>query len=197
MLQAKEIKGVVYRMKHLTGGWLVEVPEGADTVAALAAFAAEQAVCGYIITSVTRIFPCSKDTPRMAILSSKEYKEAVKKLLSRKTGKGAPATLEEFKTRVDAAGWSCYDARDDFSTELCFELGKMSPAGEDFYIYVSGSTLESLVQNLASQASDFDEEEHVKLNMGANGAPDLATLVSDATDIHEMLHELADIVCGR
>lgn len=197
MLQAKEIEGMVYRVKHLTGGWLVTVPEEEDPVAALAEFAAERAIKGYIITSITRIFPCFKDTPLMAILSSKEYKEAVKKLLSRKTGKGAPATLEEFKARVDEAGWSCSDASDDPSAELCFELGKMSPAGEDFYIYISGSTLESLVQNLASQARDFDEEEHVKLNMDANGAPDLATLVSDATDIHEMLHELADIVCGQ
>ena len=27
MYKAKEIEGVVYRVKHLTGGWLVEVPE--------------------------------------------------------------------------------------------------------------------------------------------------------------------------
>ena len=60
MYKAKEIEGVVYRVKHLTGGWLVEVPETEDPIEALATFAAEKSVKGYIITSVTRIFDCSK-----------------------------------------------------------------------------------------------------------------------------------------
>lgn len=38
MYKAKEIEGVVYRVKHLTGGWLVEVPETEDPIEALATF---------------------------------------------------------------------------------------------------------------------------------------------------------------
>lgn len=34
MYKAKEIEGVVYRVKHLTGGWLVEVPETEDPIEA-------------------------------------------------------------------------------------------------------------------------------------------------------------------
>ena len=84
MYKAKEIEGVVYRVKHLTGGWLVEVPETEDPIEALATFAAEKSVKGYIITSVTRIFDCSKDTPRMAVISTKEFKSEVKRLMDEK-----------------------------------------------------------------------------------------------------------------
>lgn len=196
MSKAKEIEGVVYRVKHLTGGWLVEVSEEDDPIEALANFAAEKSVKGYIITSVTRIFACSKDTPRMAILSSKEFKNEVKRLME--AAKKVPVgTLDELKDRIAVAGWSCYESRDEDTGEVELEVGKMSPAGEDFYIYISGKTVEELVASLNSQEFNFDEDEHVKLVMESRGAPDLATLVKDAADIHEMLRELADMVSGR
>lgn len=200
MSKAKEIEGLVYRVKHLTGGWLVEVPETEDPIEALAKFAAEKSVMGYIITSVTRIFDSSKDTPRMAILSSKEFKNEVKRLMeteNERAQRGPVGTLDELKDRIDTAGWSCYESRDEDSGEVGLEIGKMSPAGEDFNIYISGKTVEELVEDLNSQEYNFDEDEHVKLVMEANGAPDLATLVKDAADIHEMLSELADLVSGR
>lgn len=200
MSKAKEIEGVVYRVKHLTGGWLVEVPETEDPVEALAMFAAEKSVKGYIITSVTRIFTCSKDTPRMAVLSSKEFKSEVRRLMEEqeKRGRSGPAeTLDELKDRIDAAGWSCFESEVEATGEVELEVGKMSPAGEDFYIYISGKTVEELVASLNRQEFDFDEDEHVKLVMESRGAPDLATLVKDAADIHEMLRELADMVSGR
>lgn len=198
MAKAKEIEGAVYRIKHLTGGWLVNVPEGEDPTESLAIFAAEKAVTGYIITSVTRIFPDSKDTPRMAILSSKEFKAEVKRLMDKvKNGKNPAKTLEEFKDRVDSAGWSCTESKNQDTGEVELEIGQASPAGEDFYIYICGETVEELIRSLDMQACDFDEDEHVKLVMDTRGAPDLATLVKDAADIHEMLRELADLVCGR
>lgn len=200
MSKAKEIEGIVYRVKHLTGGWLVEVPETEDPVEALAMFAAEKSVKGYIITSVTRIFTCSKDTPRMAILSSKEYKSEVRRLMEEqeKRDRSGPAeTLDELKDRIDAAGWSCFESKVENTGEVELDVGKMSPAGEDFYICIFGKTVEELVASLDRQEFDFDEDEHVKLVMESSGAPDLATLVKDAADIHEMLRELADMVSGR
>lgn len=83
MAKAKEIEGDIYRVKHLTGGWLVEVHVTENPTEALAKFAAEKTVEGYFITSVTRILACSKDTPRMAILSSKEFKAEVKRLMNK------------------------------------------------------------------------------------------------------------------
>lgn len=200
MSKAKEIEGVVYRVKHLTGGWLVEVPETEDPVEALAKFAAEKSVKGYIITSVTRIFACSTDTPRMAILSSKEFKSEVSRLMKEQDERGQRGpveTLDELKDRIYAAGWSCSELRDDDTGEVGLEIGQTSPAGENFYIYISGKTVEELVDNLNSQEFYFDEDEHVKLIMDANGAPDLATLVKDAADIHEMLRKLTDMVSGQ
>ena len=79
-MAGKEIKGIVYRVKHLTGGWLVEVPEDKDPIEELAQFVADRAAQGYTISSVTRIFDCSSDTPRIAVLSSPEYKAARKRL---------------------------------------------------------------------------------------------------------------------
>ncbi|WP_191396162.1 hypothetical protein [Flavonifractor sp. An306] len=199
MASAKEITGVVYRVKHLTGGWLVEVPETEDPIEALAKFVAKKSIKGYIITSVTRIFACSKDTPRMAILSSKEYKEEINRLMeeAKKKPKERAKTLDELKDRIDTAGWSCSESKDENTGDVELELGRMSPAGEDFYIYVCGQTVEALISNLDNQACDFDEDDHVKLVMNMRGAPDLAALVKDAADIHEMLRKLSDTVCGR
>lgn len=198
MAKALEIEGVVYRVKHLTGGWLVEVPETEDPIDALATFAAEKAVKGYIITSVTRIFDSSKDTPRMAILSSKEYKAEVKRLMEKKNAsKIPPKTLTELEDRVDTAGWSCYETQDKATGEIELELGQASPAGEDFYFCINGKTVDDLIASLNEQVCNFDEDEHVKLVMESRGAPDLATLVKDAADIHEMLRDLSDAVSGR
>jgi len=82
-MAAREIEGIVYRVKHLSGGWLVEVPAGKDPMEELGEFVAERALKGYIITSVTRIFDSSTDTPRVAVLSSSEFKAARKRLMER------------------------------------------------------------------------------------------------------------------
>lgn len=75
------------------------------------------------------------------------------------------------------------------------ELGKHSPAGEDFSFYVGNK--ENLAEEAREYADDFDIEEHVRelLNAKANGfagVPDLKTLAEDADDIKGMLDELAD-----
>lgn len=80
-MAAREIEGIVYRVKHLSGGWLVEVPEDKDPMEELGEFVAERSMKGYIITSVTRLFGASTDTPRVAVLSSSEFKAARKRLM--------------------------------------------------------------------------------------------------------------------
>ena len=80
-MKSREIKGLVYRVRTLSGGFLVEVPEDVDHMQELGEFCAEMVHKGHHITSVTRVFACSTDTPRISVLSSKEYKDAMKRLM--------------------------------------------------------------------------------------------------------------------
>ena len=193
MYKAKEIEGVVYRVKHLTGGWLVEVPETEDPIEALATFAAEKSVKGYIITSVTRIFDCSKDTPRMAVISTKEFKSEVKRLMDEKAyyeqAETYPETIEELTARAEAAGWSV--DRDEDGEQIRLSFGQSTPAGEDFWFDACGEDVEEVVDSVKWYALDFDCDEHVREVMNGQGSPDLTTLVEDAKAIQEMLDELA------
>lgn len=193
MYKAKEIEGVVYRVKHLTGGWLVEVPETEDPIEALATFAAEKSVKGYIITSVTRIFDCSKDTPRMAVISTKEFKSEVKRLMDEKAyyeqAETYPETIGELTARAEAAGWSV--DRDEDGEQIRLSFGQSTPAGEDFWFDACGEDVEEVVDSVKRYALDFDCDEHVREVMNGQGAPDLTTLVEDAKAIQEMLDELA------
>lgn len=83
----RKINGSLYRVKTAYGGYLVEVSEG-KPIQELAQFCAELSLKGETITSVTRIFVISKDTPRISVLTSPEYKRALKGL--RKNG-GKPS----------------------------------------------------------------------------------------------------------
>ncbi len=83
-MKAREIKGLVFRVKLVYGGnILVEIPED-DVDAELAKFCADLSVKGYSISSVSRVFPDSNATPRVSVLSTKEYKDEVKRLLNEK-----------------------------------------------------------------------------------------------------------------
>lgn len=85
-MEAKRIKGNVYRVKFPTGGLLVEVPEGSDDICELAKFCANLSMSGYIITSVTRVFDSDGATPKVSVLSTKEYKNEIKRLTKEKKG---------------------------------------------------------------------------------------------------------------
>lgn len=81
--------GNLYRITTCFGtGFIVEVDEDENEKQSLADCCAELELQGYHITSVTRIFSCSRETPRISVLSSKEYKLALKK-------KDAHKALEE------------------------------------------------------------------------------------------------------
>lgn len=62
----------VYRITYAYGGQLVEC----DSEAALIQYCAKQAAIGRSITSVSRIYADRKETPRMKVMSTKEYKDA-------------------------------------------------------------------------------------------------------------------------
>lgn len=75
--RARPIQGCVYRVKmHPDRAILVET-SAENSWHELVNFCAYMVAQGNIITFVTRIFPFSTDTPRVAVLSSKDYKEAL------------------------------------------------------------------------------------------------------------------------
>lgn len=193
----KEIQGLVYRIKTKSAAWLVEVDEGEDQIAELAKFCAEKAVAGYIITSVTRIFDCSTDTPRIAVLSSPEYKVASaaarKEQAYREQPVSPPESIEELVDRAEYAGWAVNDNTENSSIiELEFE--KYSPAEEDFVFSISGESTSALLEAMQDYILNFDEDEHIRLNIGCKGAPSIMKLAMDASAIQEMLNDLYFVV---
>lgn len=72
-------------------------------------------------------------------------------------------------------------------------LSKYSEAGEDFSfdIPIFKSTKE-LIEELDNYYMNFDVVEHAKMNDGANGAPDIETLIEDAKSIENDLKILVD-----
>jgi len=79
-LKAKRIEGIVYRIKTTHGGFLVEVPNEGDTIGELARYCANLSMSGYIISSVTRVFDADTATPRVSVLTTKEYRDEIKRL---------------------------------------------------------------------------------------------------------------------
>ena len=86
-MEAKRIEGVVYRVKTTHGGLLVEVPIEDSSFAAfdeaekkLARYCAKLTMSGYIITSVSRVLEAENATPRVSVLTTKEYRNEIKRL---------------------------------------------------------------------------------------------------------------------
>lgn len=91
---------------------------------------------------------------------------------------------------LEDQGWSVESYTDDGRVEI----GKCSPAGEDFNICVD---VDGIADAVAEYAADFDTEEHIRMWIEANasgvgGVPSIKALVEDADAIREMLDELAD-----
>lgn len=83
MRKCHEINGLVYRVKTLKGSFLVECDaEYADEQ--LVDFCSDLSLEGHHITSVTRIFADSSDTPRIAVLSTTEYRAVLDKKIKDK-----------------------------------------------------------------------------------------------------------------
>lgn len=91
---------------------------------------------------------------------------------------------------LDRLGWDdpyyCDDGR--------VEIGKYSPAGEDFSICVE---VEDFLRSVAEYAAGFDTEEHVEMwieakRNGVSGVPSAYGLCKDADEIQKMLDELTN-----
>lgn len=193
-----ELKGAVFRVRALTNAWLVEVPFEEDHIAALARFCAEKELIGHHITSVTRIYDCSKDTPRIGVLSTPEYKEALcqvrKEMAYREQPQSYPKSVEELISRAEYKGWSVSMSCEESIGTIYLEFSQASPAGEDFYFDANGKDAEELTDDVIQYALDFDQEEHIKLMLEMQGNPGATALVEDAAEIQEMLNDLAEAV---
>lgn len=74
--------------------------------------------------------------------------------------------------------------------EVCVDLEKYSPAGEDFIFTVSVNDFEG---DIIRYWQGFDPEDHARTVHGMRGAPDsLRTLIEDADAIEAMVKELHD-----
>jgi len=95
--------------------------------------------------------------------------------------------FDEIREVAEPLGWNLTLLNDN-----SIEIGKYSPAGEDFTFDISGDA--DYVQQIIDFADNFDVDDHVQMWIGGNGAPSVSRLVDDARDIQEMLNELADAV---
>lgn len=100
-----------------------------------------------------------------------------------------PDLLEALKRKAEDLDWSWDEDEDGY-----VQLGKYSPAGEDFFIVVNAG---NLVDEIRDYSDSFDTERHVHdlldaKDNGFRGVPSLKELVEDADAIQEMLEELTD-----
>lgn len=100
-----------------------------------------------------------------------------------------PDLLEALKRKAEDLDWSWDEDEDGY-----VQLGKYSPAGEDFFIVVNAG---NLVDEIRDYSDSFDTERHVHdlldaKDNGFGGVPSLKELVEDADAIQEMLEELTD-----
>ena len=98
------------------------------------------------------------------------------------------AELTERQRQIcEEQGWSVEDCGDSV------ELGKYSPAGEDFSFRVEK---EDFTEHVQEYAADFDQDEHIEMwiearHNGVRGVPSARELVKDAEAIDQMLRDLA------
>ena len=98
-----------------------------------------------------------------------------------------PMISDEIISVANSLGWTV----DRLNDSAIFK--RYSPAGEDFFFSVE---LENPVQKICEYAESFDENEHIEMwiearAQGVSGVPTTIELVQDASDIHDMLRELA------
>jgi len=96
--------------------------------------------------------------------------------------------IQKYQEVCENLGWSVHEYEDG-----TVELGKFSPAGEDFNFAVDTN---DFVENVKSCAASFDQEEHIEMwiqakREGVSGVPSIRELVQDADDIDKMLQALA------
>ena len=97
---------------------------------------------------------------------------------------------------IEDLGWTIHECSIGPKSERGWEIGKYSPAGEDFSFSVED---ENFVEKVREYAADFDPDEHVGMWVTAkyqhggekSDIPSVRELIEDADAINQMLHELA------
>jgi hypothetical protein len=95
---------------------------------------------------------------------------------------------DDFRAVCEKYDWTVEDSLDGY-----VELGKHSPAGEDFWFVADKK---DFVESVREYAAYFSPDEHIEMwiqarNSGVRGVPSTRELVKDAEDIDKMLRELA------
>ncbi|MBP5460761.1 MAG: hypothetical protein J6Y20_01355 [Lachnospiraceae bacterium] len=104
------------------------------------------------------------------------------------------ARIKKLIEEAEALEWGCNLDKQTHNgkTEQYIEFEQYTPAGEDFIFTAWGETAEEIARDVFRYAEDFDQSEHVQLNLGARGAPDAYTLAIDSQEIKKMLDVLAE-----
>lgn len=99
--------------------------------------------------------------------------------------------LKNIIKQIENLGWTVTE-----DGENKYMIGKFSPAGQDFNIYIEGETPEDLIDSIYEQFENFDVsyETYIWLNQdghGTNGAPyDMRDLYNDMEFCEQMILEL-------
>ena len=107
--------------------------------------------------------------------------------------------LQRMLDKAEESDWS-YSVYEEPSqnSRTYVEMGKFSPAGEDFSMIIdfdAEDQCSSFRDSLESYYEDFDIDEHIEMwveakRSGTSGVPSIRRLVKDAEDIDDMILNL-------
>lgn len=139
-----ELNKNVYRITHEFGGRLVEC----DSESALIQYCAKLTAVGRVISSVVRIYENRRETPRIKVLSTQEFKDAVAAERARiqegilesgdtiRTPRFLTVTLKEVFDSVDALREAGYTEPTHYRNEMFEVRGKS--IGENCMVFAAG-----------------------------------------------------------
>lgn len=98
-----------------------------------------------------------------------------------------------YREICESLGWSVY------AVDGLVELGRHSPAGEDFFFEVAQ---DDFVKEVKEYTAYFDIDEHITMWLkakenGSKGIPSARELVKDAHEIAKMLQELSSALTAE
>lgn len=113
--------------------------------------------------------------------------------------KGLSVEMKKLLEKAESLGWWWQAYIEESQNNRTYvEIGKHSPAGEDFSMTIdfkAEDQCSSFMEDLKSYCEDFDIDEHIEMWIGArsngvSGVPSTRKLVEDAEAILEMTKEL-------
>lgn len=105
-------------------------------------------------------------------------------------------SMDDLRDYLESDGWWIEECGIGMDGHPGWEIGKHSPAGEDFWFsFEHNNNVQTAVEQILEYAYCFDINEHVEEWVGArgfvSGIPDVETLVEDAKAIKDMLMDMA------